>query len=69
MKPVVHLICGPVGSGKTAYSRKLASEHNAIVFSIDEWMQNLFGGDLPEQAEMAKVDFPWFSERVDRCES
>jgi hypothetical protein len=44
---IVHLISGPVGAGKTSYSRKLASEHNAVVFSIDEWMQNLFGGDLP----------------------
>jgi predicted kinase len=69
LEPIVHLISGPVGAGKTSYSRKLASEHNAVVFSIDEWMQNLFGGDLPEQAEMAKVDFAWFSERVDRCES
>lgn len=69
MEPIVHLISGPVGAGKTSYSRKLASEHNAVVFSIDEWMQNLSGGDLPEQAEMAKVDFAWFSERVDRCES
>ena len=31
-------------------------------------MQNLFGGDLPKESEMAKVDFAWFSERVDRCE-
>ena len=68
MKPVVHLICGPVGSGKTTYSRKLASEHNAIVFSMDEWMQNIFGADLPQESDMAKVDFAWFSERVDRCE-
>jgi predicted kinase len=68
LKPIVHLICGPVGSGKTTYSRQLASEHTAIVFSIDEWMQNLFGGDLPKESEMAKVDFAWFSERVDRCE-
>jgi predicted kinase len=69
LEPIVHLISGPVGSGKTSYSRKLASEHTAVVFSIDEWMQNLFGGDLPEQAEMAQVAFAWFSERVDRCES
>ena len=68
MEPIVHLISGPVGAGKTSYSRELASEHNAVVFSIDEWMQNLFGGDLSEEAETGKVDFAWFSERVDRCE-
>jgi predicted kinase len=65
---VVHLICGPVGSGKTTYSRDLASVHTAVVFSMDEWMQNLFGGDLPKESDMAKVDYAWFAERVDRCE-
>ena len=65
---VVHLVCGPVGAGKTTYSRDLASIHTAVVFSMDEWMQNLFGGDLPKEADMAKVDFAWFAERVDRCE-
>jgi predicted kinase len=35
---------------------------------MDEWMQHLFVGDLPAEAGMAKIDFAWFSERVDRCE-
>ena len=69
MAPIVHLVCGPVGAGKTTYSRKLASERHAVVFSIDEWMQNLFVADLSPQTEMAKIDFAWFSERVDRCET
>jgi predicted kinase len=68
LEPIVHLVCGPVGSGKTTYSRRLAAENGAVVFSIDEWMQNLFVGDLPAEAGMAKIDFAWFSERVDRCE-
>ena len=40
------LLIGSTGAGKTTYARQLAREHGALVFSIDEWMQNLFAPDL-----------------------
>ena len=58
-----HLICGPTGAGKTTYSLELARRLNAVGFSIDEWMLNLFGKDRPEPAP-----FDWVKERVERCE-
>jgi predicted kinase len=58
-----HLICGSIGAGKTTYSLDLAQRLNAVRFSIDEWMVNLFGKDRPEP-----LSFEWVTERVGRCE-
>lgn len=65
---VIHLICGPVAAGKSTYSIELARRTGAIIFSIDKWMQTLFGADIPIREGMAAVDFIWFAERINRCE-
>jgi predicted kinase len=62
--PVVHLICGPTGAGKTTFARQLAAENGALRFSIDEWMTNLFAADAP-----VPLTFDWAIERVGRCET
>ena len=59
----VHIVFGPQGAGKSTYSRELADETRAVVFSIDEWMNQLYGPDLPKP-----LDFGWIMERVGRCE-
>ena len=59
----VFFICGNIGAGKTTYSRKLASQKNAVLFSIDPWMQNLYAADYDPPAH----DFSWLTERVERC--
>ncbi len=61
--PLIHLICGPIGAGKTTYARKLAAASSGVVFSIDEWMVSLFGEDAPKSMEPS-----WIFPRVDRCE-
>ncbi len=38
----VYLICGKICSGKTTYSKKICSENNAILLSVDEIMLSLF---------------------------
>jgi predicted kinase len=58
------LVSGSTGAGKTTYSRKLANELGALVFSIDEWMKTLFWMDSPEGG-----DLNWALERVRRCEN
>ena len=55
------LVCGPTGVGKTTYSRSLSKEIEAILFSIDPWMQTLFSED------MTSLDYSWMIERVNRC--
>jgi predicted kinase len=57
------LISGSTGAGKTTYSRKIAQEFSAVVFSIDEWMKTLFWMDAPKGG-----DLNWALERVRRCE-
>lgn len=42
-KPIAHLICGFIGSGKTTFARKLEKETGAARFTKDEWMVRLFG--------------------------
>lgn len=56
----VHFIVGSTGAGKTTYARKLAREHGALPFSIDEWMRELFAADL------AGADFAAIAQRVER---
>ena len=59
----IHIVFGHQGAGKSTYARQLADKVNATRFSIDEWMGELFGPDLPKP-----VSFPWVMQRVQRCE-
>ena len=46
------LICGPICAGKTTYAKKLASETNAVILSVDEVMLTIFGqhcGDMHDE--------------------
>ena len=60
---LAHLICGSTGAGKSTYAKNLAKTNQALVFSIDEWMQNLFWKDTPKPSS-----YEWAMERVLRCE-
>lgn len=63
MQPVIHLVFGPQGAGKSAYSRELAERVGGVRLSIDEWMGELFGPDLTRPLNLA-----WIMARVQRCE-
>jgi predicted kinase len=60
--PLIHLICGATGAGKSTYARELAERIGAVRFSIDEWMTKLFWMDTPKP-----LDPTWSMERVERC--
>lgn len=60
----LHLIYGPQGAGKSTLARRLAQAHRAQRFSIDDWMCQLYGPDVPQP-----IDFGWIAERVQRCET
>jgi len=58
----IHLVVGPVGSGKSTYATRLAGEREAVRLTLDAWMTLLFRPDRPETDVM-----PWYVERADRC--
>jgi predicted kinase len=45
--PVVHMVHGYLGAGKTTFSKRLELELPAVRFSPDEWMVTLYGHDPP----------------------
>jgi predicted kinase len=59
----VHIVFGPQGAGKSTYASALAGSQQATHFSIDQWMAQLYGPDLPRP-----LDIRWIFERVERCE-
>jgi predicted kinase len=59
----IHLVFGPQGAGKSTYARELAKRVTGIRLSIDDWMNQLYGPDLPKP-----MNFSWIMERVQRCE-
>jgi predicted kinase len=61
--PTLHLVCGPVGAGKTTYAVRLARERSAVHFSIDDWMSTLFWLDAPKPSTLE-----WAVERTQRCD-
>lgn len=50
MKPIVYLICGLGGSGKSTYSQKLA-ENGMMKISIDEYVYSLHGRSITKMPE------------------
>lgn len=59
-KPKAFLLHGFIGAGKTTFARRLESEKRALRFTHDEWMNQLYGNDPPEER------FPEFAQRVFR---
>lgn len=66
---MIHLVCGPIGAGKTTYAHEIAAKNNAIRFSEDEWLSKLFVPDAPEGllSEPMQVVGAWASEKYQRC--
>lgn len=59
----IHIVFGPQGAGKTTYAQQLSKEVSGVLFSIDDWMWQLYGEDLPPS-----MNYSWIMKRVKRCE-
>jgi predicted kinase len=70
-KTTIHLICGPIGAGKTRYAIELAKNQGAIRFSEDEWLAKLFVPDAPLGLlqESMHVVGAWAAEKYLKCRS
>ena len=62
--PVLHVIFGPSGAGKTTYANAFARREKAVAFILDDWMARLFAPDMPDP-----IEYEWMIERVQRCEA
>ena len=59
--PLIHLIEGPVGAGKSTYAAALATRVGGIHIALDEWFARLFSPDRPGADVMA-----WYAVRKER---
>ena len=59
--PMVHLIEGPVGAGKSTFAQDLSVHVQGVHIALDEWFAQLFSRDRP-----ASDVFPWYVQRKDR---
>ncbi len=57
MAKTVHIMCGLPGTGKSSYARKLATDKDAVLFSLDEWMTDLLG-DSYKNTEFERFVLP-----------
>ncbi len=57
--PVLHLICGLPGSGKTTLARRLERDLPALRLAPDEWMARIVGDgyDEPKRASVEAVQW------------
>ena len=44
-QPIVYIICGFIGAGKTTFAKQLASKTGAVRITKDEWSIRLIGND------------------------
>ena len=52
MKPILYMLCGLPGSGKTACAKELEAANMGILLNADEWVSHLY----PDDAETAARD-------------
>ncbi|MFN9067564.1 MAG: AAA family ATPase, partial [Bdellovibrionales bacterium] len=63
-RPKIFMIVGLTGSGKTTLAKKIAADQKLQIYSIDEWMRNLFWKDAKPDSDLS-----WALERCSRCET
>ena len=66
---MIHLICGPIGAGKTTVAHIVSEKCGAIRFSEDEWLNRLFVPDAPEGLLDQPIEdiASWAVEKYQRC--
>jgi predicted kinase len=45
-KPILHVLCGKLASGKTTLAKRIAEDAGAVLFSEDLWLSKLFPGEI-----------------------
>ncbi len=50
----LHFFCGKMAAGKSTLAKKLAEENNAILLVEDEWLSQLFPGEIATISDYIK---------------
>lgn len=53
-KPVLHMICGKIASGKSTLAHQIVAECGAVRISEDEWLAALFGDQMSSIADFVR---------------
>lgn len=66
---MIHLVCGPLGAGKTTVANELSETYGAIRFSEDDWLNMLFVPEAPADLmdESPDVIAHWAMDKYPRC--
>jgi predicted kinase len=57
--PILHLICGLPGSGKSMLAAQLQNRHPALRLTPDEWMSRIVGHGYDEQKRAVIEEIQW----------
>jgi len=57
--PVLHLVCGLPGSGKSSFAERLARDARALWLSPDVWMSRIVGDGYDEAKRAAVEAVQW----------
>ena len=52
--PTLHLLCGKIASGKSTLAQRLTAEHAAILLSEDQWLAQLYPGEIRSVADYVR---------------
>lgn len=44
--PVLHMVCGKIGAGKSTLTRRLAAAPNTVLISEDDWLTRLYPNEI-----------------------
>jgi predicted kinase len=50
-KPVLHLVCGKIASGKSTLAGKLASQPQTVLINEDQWLSTLYPEEMNSIAD------------------
>lgn len=53
--PVLHMVCGKIGAGKSTLTRRLAAEPATVLISEDTWLDALYPGEIRELPDYVRA--------------
>ncbi len=53
-RPVLHMVCGKIGAGKSTLTRQLAEAPSTVLISEDTWLAALYPGEIHELPDYAR---------------